>query len=215
MDASQLLNHCRIVPVVAIHDKAIAVDLAICLRDAGIKAIEVTLRTDDALQAIEAIANGVPDIITGAGSIRVPSHFDDVAARGARFAVSPGASEKLLAAANKARLPFVPGGATASEIISLSEHGYTLQKFFPAELSGGMSMLKALSAPLPEVRFFPTGGITAELAPSYLALSCVTCVGGSWFVSPALLADKDFNRIGQLAKQAVHITAATNLTSQT
>lgn len=203
MDASNLLSKSRIVPVVVIEDAATAVDLAKTLRDVGLCAIEVTLRTECALAAIELIANQVPDIIVGAGSMRRPAQFAEIAARGARFAVSPGATDLLIDEAIRSNMPLVPGAATASEMINLMERGYVLQKFFPAELLGGVAMLKALSAPLPEIRFFPTGGITAALAKDYLSLSCVTCIGGSWFVPAALLREGQFEKIGQLAAEAV------------
>jgi 2-dehydro-3-deoxyphosphogluconate aldolase/(4S)-4-hydroxy-2-oxoglutarate aldolase len=205
MDATETLNDCRIVPVVVIDDHAYAIELAATLLEAGIKAIEVTLRTPAALDAIRLIAENVPGILVGAGSIRHPEHFDHIADTGAGFAVSPGASNRLIDAAQKAHMPFVPGGSNATDIINLLEKGYLLQKFFPAELSGGTAMLKALSAPLPEVRFFPTGGITAELAPSYLKLDCVNCIGGTWFVSPALIMNQEFQRIGELAEAAVRV----------
>jgi 2-dehydro-3-deoxyphosphogluconate aldolase/(4S)-4-hydroxy-2-oxoglutarate aldolase len=203
MDASKLLSKSRIVPVLVINELAVAVDLAVTLRDAGIDTIEVTLRSPDALAAIELIATKVPDIIVGAGSVRQAKQFAEIARHGAGFAVSPGASDQLIEAAKNTNMPFVPGAATASEMILLMEQGYHLQKFFPAELSGGIAKLKALSAPLPEVRFFPTGGINANLASDYLSLSCVSCIGGSWFVPPTLLADKNFKAIGQLAVEAL------------
>jgi 2-dehydro-3-deoxyphosphogluconate aldolase/(4S)-4-hydroxy-2-oxoglutarate aldolase len=205
MDATETLNDCRIVPVVVIDDHAYAIELAATLLEAGIKAIEVTLRTPAALDAIRLIAENVPGILVGAGSIRHPEHFDHIADSGAGFAVSPGASNRLIDAAQKAHMPFVPGGSNATDIINLLEKGYLLQKFFPAELSGGTAMLKALSAPLPEVRFFPTGGITAELAPSYLKLDCVNCIGGTWFVAPALIMNHEFQSIGELAEAAVRV----------
>lgn len=205
MDATKLFKTSRLVPVVVIEDETIAVDLARALVDAGINAIEVTLRTENALAAIELIANQVTDIIVGAGSVRRPAQFDEIVERGARFAVSPGATEKLIEAAKRNKIPYVPGAATASEVVSLMEHGYRLQKFFPAQLSGGTAMLKALSAPLPEVRFFPTGGINADLARDYLELDCVNCIGGSWFVPSTLLADRQFDKIGELTASAVQV----------
>ncbi len=207
MDATNLLSDINVVPVVVIEDKRIAVDLALTLFDAGIKAIEITLRTTDALDAVELVANKVPDIIVGAGSIRQVEQFDEILNRGAQFAVSPGATNPLVSKAKQINMPFVPGAATASEILVLMNEGYMLQKFFPAERLGGIQMLKALSAPLPEVRFFPTGGISAELAPQYLQLKCVTCVGGSWFIPPTLLNRKDFAQIKVMARSAVEITS--------
>lgn len=207
MDATKLLANLRVVPVVVIENKATALDLAKCLRDVGFKAIEVTLRTTDALAAIEIIANNVPEILVGAGSIRQKSQFDEVAKRGAQFAVSPGATEALIDTAKKIEMPFVPGAATASEILFLYGHGYRLQKFFPAERLGGTAMLKALSAPLPEIKFFPTGGITAALALEYLALDCVSCVGGSWFIPTDLLNNRSFDDIRRLAEKAIALSA--------
>lgn len=207
MDALELLRDQRLVPVVVIQDGIDALSLALALRDAGIASIEVTLRSEAGLPAIELIASQVPDIIVGAGSVRTSDQFQSIYEAGAKFAVSPGSSKQLIKTAKSLRLPFVPGVATASEIISLWEAGYTLQKFFPAELSGGVEMLKALSAPLPEIRFFPTGGITDTLAKKYLQLPCVQCIGGSWFVPASLLAEKRFAEISQLAADAI---AATN-----
>lgn len=203
MDAGELLTENRIVPVLVIEDLSIALDLALALRDAGVKAIEITLRTKAALPAIELISSQVQGMIVGAGSVRIASHFEEVVNHGASFAVSPGATDSLLEASDRLKMPFIPGAVTASEIISLSEKGYQLQKFFPAELSGGTKMLKALSAPLPEIRFFPTGGINAEVAQSYLALECVTCIGGSWFISPDYLADKNFKEISKQTAEAL------------
>ena len=174
--------------------------------DAGIKAIEITLRTADALDAIELVANSVPEMTVGAGSIREVAQLEEILNRGAQFAVSPGATGPLISMAKQIDMPFVPGAATASEILTLMNEGYMLQKFFPAEQLGGTQTLKALSAPLPEVRFFPTGGITAELAPQYLELECVTCIGGSWFIPKALLNERDFARIKEMSRSAVEIT---------
>ncbi|MCP5178312.1 MAG: bifunctional 4-hydroxy-2-oxoglutarate aldolase/2-dehydro-3-deoxy-phosphogluconate aldolase [Pseudomonadales bacterium] len=199
MDATALLGHIHLMPVVAIHDAAKAVPLAECLLEAGIAAIEITLRTEAALAAMERVARHVPGILVGAGSVRRPEQFTEIANAGARFAISPGSTDTLLAAAN---MPFIPGAATASECIRLLEHGYRMQKFFPAESLGGVKTIRALSAPLPEVRFCPTGGITEALAPDYLALDCVGCIGGSWFVSEALIDAGDFAQISQRAASA-------------
>ena len=202
MDATEVLAGCRVVPVVVIEEESSAVELAATLLEAGIGAIEVTLRSAAALGAIKLIAQQVPGIVVGAGSIRQVAHFQEIAQAGAKFAVSPGGSEALLAQAKKDRMPFVPGAATASENINLLEQGYSLQKFFPAELNGGVKMIKALSAPLPEVRFFPTGGVTPKLAPEYLQLNSVQCVGGTWIATSDLVARGDFEAIGKLAQEA-------------
>lgn len=205
MDATALIEPKTIIPVVEIQESNLAPMLAKTLRDAGIKAIEITLRTSGALDAIEMIASEVPDITVGAGSVRFAEQIESISRRGARFAVSPGASLPLLEAAANCQMPFVPGAATPSEMIALMEHGYCLQKFFPAELSGGVAKIKAISSPLPEIRFFPTGGISAELASDYLSTDCVYCIGGSWIVSQELLAEKRFEEIGRLATEAVRI----------
>ena len=205
MDATQILADNRVVPVVVIADDRQAVELATTLRDAGLTAIEVPLRTPAALDAIREIAHKVPEVLIGAGSLRRADQFDAVITAGARFAVSPGATEQLITEAVRQKLPFVPGAATASEAIRRLEQGYELQKFFPAQLSGGVEMLRAFSAPLPEVRFFPTGGITAALASDYLQLSNVHCVGGTWIATPELIASGNFQRIGELAEAAAAI----------
>jgi len=205
MDALEILSGCGIVPVLVIEDETSAVDLALALRDAGITAIEVTLRTSGALSAIEAIASQVQGLAVGAGSIRNPEHISHVMNAGAAFAVSPGATPTILDAAEAAVIPFVPGAVTASEVLALMEKGYRLQKFFPAQLSGGVAMLKALNSPLPEVVFFPTGGINGEVATQYLELSCVACIGGSWFVPREKLAERRFHDITRLAKEAMQI----------
>lgn len=207
MDALELLGHARIVPVVVIDDVDFAVPLAETLVEAGLDVIEVTLRTTAALDAIEAMAKAVPSAIVGAGSIRDREQFQEVRDRGARFAVSPGHSNNLAVAAMDHRFPFIPGAVTASEIITLREWGYTLVKFFPAELSGGVKMLKALSGPLPETRFCPTGGITPALAADYLALPQVACLGGSWLTPKPLMAARDVDGIATLAREAVALAS--------
>ena len=203
MDALELLGHARIVPVVVIDDVEFAVPLAETLVEAGLDVIEVTLRTESALDAIAAMAKAVPQAIVGAGSIRDREQFQLVKDAGGKFAVSPGHSNNLAVTAMDHKLPFIPGAVTASEIIALREWGYTLVKFFPAELSGGVKMIKALSGPLPETRFCPTGGITPERAKDYLALPQVACLGGSWITPKDLMAARDAKAIGQLARDAV------------
>lgn len=202
MDIRTLLGDTRVVPVLVLEDADQAVRLAQTLCGAGLPVLEITLRTDAAGDAIRRIVAEVPEAIVGAGSVRSADHLRDCVEAGARFAVSPGASPGLLAAAEATDVPLVPGAATASEVMQLLEAGYPVQKFFPAEGLGGVAMLKALGAPLPEARFFPTGGITATLARDYLALPNVACVGGSWIAPPALLAADDFAAIGRLAEAA-------------
>lgn len=199
MDASRLLSGNRVVPVVVLDEAEFAVPLAECLLEAGLLSIEVTLRTPAALDAIDRIARDVPGMIVGAGSIRRPEQVDEVLRAGARFGVSPGATGRLLKAVDKAGLPFIPGASTASEMMYNLQHGYRLQKFFPAEQSGGIRFLKAVGSPLPEVQFVPTGGIDAELATDYLALPNVFAVGGSWIAPQELIARGDFDAISRIA----------------
>lgn len=199
MDASRLLSGNRVVPVVVLDDAEVAVPLAECLLEGGLLSIEVTLRTPAALDAIDRIARDVPGMIVGAGSIRRPEQVDEVLRAGARFGVSPGATGRLLRAVDKAGLPFIPGASTASEMMYNLQHGYRLQKFFPAEQSGGIRFLKAVGSPLPEVQFVPTGGIDAELATDYLALPNVFAVGGSWIAPQELIARGDFDAISRIA----------------
>ena len=207
MNAADLLAAQRVVPVVVIDDADDAVPLAKTLLANGLDAIEVTLRTEAGLDAIDRIAREVPGMLVGAGSVRRAAQIAEVKSAGAVFAVSPGSSDALLAAAADEDLPFVPGAVTASEMLKLLDLGYTLQKFFPAELSGGAAFLKAVSAPIPEVAFMPTGGIGPDNAGDYLALPNVACIGGSWIAPPRLLHAKDFDAIAELTAAAVALTA--------
>ena len=205
MDASELLHDVRLLPVIVIEDAARAPDLARTLQAAGVGAVEITLRTAAALDAIAAMKEAVPDLLVGAGSIRTPADFERVATAGGQFAVSPGATPTL---AEAATLPWVAGASTPSESLALLERGYRLQKFFPAEQNGGVGALKAISGPIPEVSFCPTGGVNPANAREYLALPNVVCVGGSWFVPGDLLAAGDFDAIAALTREAVQLTRA-------
>jgi 2-dehydro-3-deoxyphosphogluconate aldolase/(4S)-4-hydroxy-2-oxoglutarate aldolase len=202
VNAAELLAGAYVVPVVVIDNAKDAVPLAKTLLDSGLEAIEVTLRTDAGLAAIERIASEVPGMLVGAGSIRRADQVTEVQSAGAAFAVSPGSSDALINAVADARLPFVPGAATASEMLRLLDCGYTLQKFFPAEPEGGTRFLKAVGAPIPDVRFMPTGGISPANAREYLALDNVACLGGSWIVPASLLRQGDFEAIAGLATDA-------------
>lgn len=202
MDASKLLAGAKIVPVVVFDDATKAVPLAECLVDAGLDVIEVTLRTESGLESIERIATAVPAMIVGAGSLRRVGQVEAVIRAGAKFGVAPGATGRLLNAAKRGGLPFVPGAATPSEMLRLLQRGYPLQKFFPAELCGGIEFLKAVGAPLPEVRFMPTGGISESLAADYLALKNVAAVGGSWIAPQAMIEAGEFEAIGRRAADA-------------
>lgn len=207
MNAADLLQGQHVVPVVVIDDAQSAVPLAKTLLASGLGAIEVTLRTRAGLEAIERIAAEVPDMLVGAGSVRRASQIADVKSAGAQFAVSPGSSDALLEAVADAEMPFVPGAVTASEMLKLLDLGYTLQKFFPAELSGGVAFLKAVAAPIPEVSFMPTGGIRPDNAMDYLSLQNVACIGGTWIAPPELLRENDFDAIAELARKASGLTA--------
>ncbi len=197
-----LLDIAPVIPVVVIDDPDSAVPLAHALVKGGLPAIEVTLRTAGALRAIERIAAEVPEAVIGAGTIRTGADVTAAVAAGARFLVSPGSTPALLDAMQDSGVPFLPGVATASEILTLAERGLTEMKFFPAEAAGGLPYLKALGGPLADVRFCPTGGITLATAPRYLALPNVGCVGGSWLTPADALASGDYSRIEKLAAEA-------------
>jgi 2-dehydro-3-deoxyphosphogluconate aldolase/(4S)-4-hydroxy-2-oxoglutarate aldolase len=203
--ASNLLASVSVLPVVVLQDATHAVPLAETLLRAGITAMEITLRTGAALSAIEAVATAVPEMLTGAGTVMQMAQMRSAQSAGARFAVSPGTTEELLASAC---VPYVPGAATASECMALQNAGYTLAKFFPAEALGGIATLQSLSGPMPDLRFCATGGIHAANASAYLALSNVACVGGSWFVPEDRVAAGDLRSIGRLAKQAAVLARA-------
>ncbi|MGQ7793338.1 bifunctional 4-hydroxy-2-oxoglutarate aldolase/2-dehydro-3-deoxy-phosphogluconate aldolase [Faunimonas sp. B44] len=191
-----------VIPVVVLEDALAAVPMARALVAGGLPAIEVTLRTAAAMDAIRAIAAEVEGAIVGAGTVLGEAQFAEAEKAGARFAVSPGATPALLYAAGEAGIPLMPGAATASEAMALFDEGFGILKFFPAEPAGGRAFLAALAQPLPAIRFCPTGGITAESAPAYLALPNVVCVGGSWVVPKEAVAGGDWKRIERLARSA-------------
>jgi 2-dehydro-3-deoxyphosphogluconate aldolase/(4S)-4-hydroxy-2-oxoglutarate aldolase len=203
-----LMDATPFIPVLVIEDAAQAVPLARALVAGGITMLEVTLRTETAVAAIRAIAEAVPDAVVGAGTVLDPDQLREVEAAGARFAVSPGFTFQLLEAAERGSVPLLPGAATPSEVMMLLAHGYTRQKFFPAEPAGGVPMLKALGEPIPQVRFCPTGGIDRAKAPSYLSLPNVACVGGSWVTPKDALGAGDWARITELARSAAALRAA-------
>jgi len=190
-----------VIPVLVIHDVAVARQLAEALVAGGLPALEVTLRTACALDVIREMAQ-VEGGVVGAGTLLTPADVDAAVKAGAKFGVSPGATDTILQACEDADLPLLPGAATSSEVMRLMERGYTTQKFFPAEANGGAPALKAIGAPLPQVKFCPTGGITAASAPTYLALSNTLCVGGSWVAPQNLIDAKDWAAITELAKEA-------------
>lgn len=196
-----ILQQTPVVPVLAVADPDDAVPLAQALVAAGLPVLEITLRTPVALDVIRRMRD-VPGAIVGAGTILTSKDLAAVQAAGAAFAISPGGTDALYAAAHRATIPLLPGIATASELMRGLEHGYKRFKFFPAESSGGIAALKGFAGPFAHVKFCPTGGIDAAKAPAYLALPNVITVGGSWMVPNDALLAKDWARIGALAKAA-------------
>lgn len=191
-----------VLPVVVIDDLATAVPVARALVDGGLPAIELTLRTPVALDALRLIAAEVPEIVLGAGTVTTPAQAEAAVAAGARFLVSPGSTPSLLAAMAATGVPFLPGTSTVSEVLTVLEAGLTEMKFFPAEAAGGAPYLRSVAGPLPQARFCPTGGITPGSAPGYLALPNVGCVGGSWLTPADAVAAGDGERISKLAAEA-------------
>lgn len=198
----QILKAAPVVPVMVIDEVKQAVPLAKALVAGGLPVLEITLRTATAMDSIRAIMAEVKGAIVGAGTVMTPAQLEMVAKAGCAFAVSPGSSPNLLDAAAEVEMPLLPGGVTATEVMSLLERGYTFQKFFPAEPAGGVPYLSSLSQPIPQVRFCPTGGITPALAPTYLKLANVITLGGSWMAPKALVAAGDWAGIEKLAREA-------------
>jgi 2-dehydro-3-deoxyphosphogluconate aldolase/(4S)-4-hydroxy-2-oxoglutarate aldolase len=197
-----VMQDAPVIPVIVLHDVAHAVPMARALVAGGIRMLEVTLRTPQALACMEAIAREVPEAVLGAGTVRSQTDAQAAVNAGARFAVSPGYTSALGQACRALGLPLLPGVATGSEIMQAQADGYQQLKFFPALHAGGLAMLKAWSGPFFDVDFCPTGGLTAENAPQFLALPNVRCVGGSWLVPADALAAGDWARITALAAQA-------------
>ncbi len=202
--AAELCLLAPVVPVLVIEDAASAADLARALVKGGLPALEVTLRTPAALEAIRAMAD-IEGGVVGAGTLLTPADVKAAKAAGAKFGVSPGATPRLLDACAEADLPLLPGAATATEVMTLLELGYTVQKFFPAEASGGAPALKSIGAPIPQVRFCPTGGISLKNARDYLTLPNVMCVGGSWVAPAGLVAAGDWAGITALTAEAAKL----------
>jgi 2-dehydro-3-deoxyphosphogluconate aldolase/(4S)-4-hydroxy-2-oxoglutarate aldolase len=197
-----VMQDAPVIPVIVLHDVAHAVPMARALVAGGICMLEVTLRTPQALACMEAIARDVPEAVLGAGTVRSQADAQAAVNAGARFAVSPGYTSALGQACRALGLPLLPGVATGSEIMQAQADGYQQLKFFPALQAGGLAMLKAWSGPFFDVDFCPTGGLTPENAPQFLALPNVRCVGGSWLVPADALAAGDWARITTLAAQA-------------
>ncbi len=204
-DMSAIVALAPVIPVLTIERAADAVPLARALVRGGLPVLEITLRTGVALEALRAIAGEVPDAFVGAGTVLNARQLDQVRQAGARFAVSPGCTPGLATAASASGLPFLPGVQTVTEAMELAERGFSLLKFFPADVAGGLGWLKAVAAPLAGLRFCPTGGISAETAPAYLALANVACIGGSWVAPKKAVVEKDWATIERLAAAAADL----------
>lgn len=200
---STVLNASPVMPVMVIQDLENAVPLAKALVAGGIRVLEITLRTSVALDAIRAISQEVPDAIVGAGTIINPEQLQAAADAGAVFAISPGLTATLLAAAQKSSIALIPGISSLSELMLGIEYGLDHFKFFPAENAGGVPMLKAIAGPIPQVTFCPTGGISLKNYNEYLALPNVACCGGSWLAPADVVKNKDWAKVTQLAQEAI------------
>ncbi|WP_440864362.1 bifunctional 4-hydroxy-2-oxoglutarate aldolase/2-dehydro-3-deoxy-phosphogluconate aldolase [Symbiopectobacterium purcellii] len=201
--AEQILTTGPVVPVIVVNKLEHAVPMAKALVAGGVRVLEVTLRTDCAVEAIRAIAKEVPDAIVGAGTVTNPQQLADVIAAGAQFAISPGLTEPLLKAAVEGPIALIPGISTVSELMLGMDYGLREFKFFPAEANGGVKALQAIAGPFSQIRFCPTGGISLKNYRDYLALKSVLCVGGSWLVPNDALESGDYARITELAREAV------------
>lgn len=202
LSARDVMRDAPVIPVIVLNEVAHAVPMARALVAGGIRMLEVTLRTPVALACMEAIAREVPEAVVGAGTVRSAADAQAAARAGARFAVSPGYTARVGQACRDVGLPLLPGVATGSEIMAAAEDGYTELKFFPALQAGGAAMLKAWAGPFFDVRFCPTGGVSAQNAADFLALPNVACVGGSWLVPGDALAAGDWARVERLARAA-------------
>ncbi|WP_418594199.1 bifunctional 4-hydroxy-2-oxoglutarate aldolase/2-dehydro-3-deoxy-phosphogluconate aldolase [Ponticoccus sp. (in: a-proteobacteria)] len=200
-EAEKLCRLAPVIPVLVVDDAAQAKGLAGALVRGGLPVLEVTLRTPAALDVIREMAR-VAGGVVGAGTLLTPKDVQNAVDAGAQFGVSPGATDTVLSACEEAGLPLLPGAATSSEVMRLLERGYTVQKFFPAEANGGAPALKAIGAPIPQVTFCPTGGVSMANVADYLSLSNVLCCGGSWVAPKDRVAAGDWGAIERLAAEA-------------
>ena len=205
MKISEILLLGPVIPVIVIDNADLAPALGEALLSGGIKSIEVTLRTDAALDSIERLARDLPEICVGAGTILSETNASSAANAGARFGVCPGSTPSIINACRVQNLPLLPGASTVSEILTLHEAGFTAMKFFPAAAAGGIQFIKSLSSPLPHIQFCPTGGITYDTASEWLALKNVICVGGSWLAPAKDINEQNFTEITARAKQATKL----------
>ncbi len=198
----------RVVPVIVLNDVAHAVPLAHALLEGGIDVMEITLRSSAALACIEAVSSAVPQMHVGAGTVTRPTEVQQVIDAGAKFALSPGCTDALVDAVKIALLPFVPGVMTPGEVMHRREQGFSLMKLFPAAQAGGLAMLKAIGAPIPDVQFCPTGGVSPENMADFLKLPNVAMVGGSWLTPANEVAQGNWKKITQLAQAATATATA-------
>ena len=205
MDIAAIADRAPVIPVLTIERVADAVPLARALVKGGLPVLEVTLRTPVALDALRAMAAEVPEAVVGAGTVLDAEQLDQAKRAGAGFLVSPGCTRALAEAARASGLPFLPGVQTVSEAMALSDQGFRLMKFFPADQAGGLGWLKAVAAPLAGLKFCPTGGIGADTASSYLALPNVACIGGSWVAPRDAVAAGDWQKVERLAAAAANL----------
>ena len=205
MSIEKILSSAPVVPVVVIEKLEDAAPLARALYNGGLKALEITLRTPIAAEAVKLMKEAVPEAYVGTGTVVDKATFNASVEAGADFMVSPGVNDELLALAKESDIPFLPGAATPSEVMKLASQGFKFLKFFPAEAAGGTAMLKSIGGPLPQVTFCPTGGISLDTAPNYLALKNVICVGGTWMLDKQLIENKDWQAIEALARQASEV----------
>ncbi|BCZ18170.1 2-keto-3-deoxy-6-phosphogluconate aldolase [Helicobacter sp. NHP19-003] len=203
MQAFDILNAGRIVPVMVVEEAKDAVPLARALVQGGIQVLEITLRTKEALGAIEWISQEVPEAVVGAGTVLSALDFKKAQEAGAKFAISPGFTLALANASKESQIPLIPGVASASEVMLALEHGFKHLKFFPAQAAGGVAMLKSFAGPFKEVYFCPTGGISLENMEAYLKLDNVLCVGGSWLAPREFVQAKEWAKITQIAQKSV------------
>ncbi len=201
----EIMNTSPVIPVMVINNVEHAVPLAKALVEGGLKVLEITLRTDAALESIKRIKAEVPDAIVGAGTVVNVETLEQAIAAGSEFIVSPGVTDAVIDAALASGVPILPGVITPSEVMKLLEKGITEMKFFPAEAAGGIPMVKSIGAPLPQVTFCPTGGVSPKNAADYLALKNVACVGGSWMAPANLVDAEDWDEIKRLTVEAINI----------
>jgi 2-dehydro-3-deoxyphosphogluconate aldolase / (4S)-4-hydroxy-2-oxoglutarate aldolase len=199
---SEIVRLGPVIPVLAFDSVEQGENVSRALHAGGVKVLEITLRTPAGLAAIERASHLADDIVVGVGTITRPEHCEQARKAGAQFGVSPGLTKEIHQAAQDAGLPLLPGVMTPTDIIAAMELGYEIVKLFPAQQAGGVSMLQALGGPFPTLKFCPTGGITAETAPSFLALPNVVCVGGSWLTPKAALAAQNWEELTRLARAA-------------